>query len=64
MTKERLFKLLIAKNFFTDYCKGIADWRHKLYGSFTNKAGETKDFTDADKVKINRALDRLKFKID
>lgn len=57
MTKDQFFKIIKANNFFTQYCPGVVNYKHKLRGIDGNK--KPIDFTAEDKELMKKAALKL-----
>jgi hypothetical protein len=57
MTRDEFFKIVPARQFFTQYCPEIKRYYHKLSGIDGNK--QPIDFTEQDKAIMKAAVNKL-----
>lgn len=57
MPRHPIFKVIVAKQFFENYCPEITNVKHKLRGTDGN--GSPIDFTPEDKKKIKAGIQKL-----
>lgn len=57
MPRYPIFKVIVAKQFFENYCQDITNVKHKLRGTDGN--GNPIDFTPEDKKKIKAGIQKL-----
>lgn len=57
MPRYPIFKIIVAKQFFENYCPDISNVKHKLRGTDGN--GNPIDFTTEDKKKIKAGVSQM-----